>query len=247
MRVVTNTDIIESRSTWAKRISIGGMLALLTGFIINLMGYNQPQLTNVALVLLIVGMFSAMISSYLVNSWIREPRADQFLSSVLKRFSNDYVLFNYTVSTMNILLTPHRLYVIIVKNQDGNVLVNGDRFKQKLGWRVLLKLFAADGIGSPVAEAQKGGDKLRQLLTKHLAESDIPDIQPLIVFSNKEVHLTINEPPSVPTLHDREIRQYLKEQDTGDTIPTDQQKQLIDLIGGQYSQINKGAKIKNGL
>jgi hypothetical protein len=149
MKVITNTDIIENRSKWARRVSPLAMLVLLAGFLVNLYsifyGIDRPEFTQYTLILLTIGFILAIVSSHLVNRWVREPRADQVLSTVLKKFGKDYVLFNYTISPPHILLTPSRTYVIVVKRQSGQITVKGDRFSRKFSWGRLFRFFADEG------------------------------------------------------------------------------------------------------
>lgn len=230
MRVVTNSKLIENRVSWAKRVSFAGMGCLIIGLGVNFYSFNRPELGTAALVLLLIGMVAAVISSNLANSWLREPRADQYLSDVLKRFGNDYVLFNYTVGTTNILLTPTRLYVIAVRNQDDEILINGQTFRQKFRWFHLLRFFSADGLGSPVSDTQKGIKKLTELLEADWGDETIPDIQPLVAFSNPTATINATD-PAVPIVHDREIRDYLKRHNNQNRISATQRDRLIAIIG----------------
>ncbi|MDM8529485.1 nuclease-related domain-containing protein, partial [Anaerolineales bacterium HSG24] len=219
----------------AKRISAAGVICLIIGFFVNLMSLNDPSLSRLSLGLLAVGGFSAFITSGLVNSWIREPRADQFLSEMLKQFSGEYMLFNYTVSTSNIILTPTRLYLVVVKNLDGEITVEGDKFKKPLTWRKILRLFATDGLGNPVKEAKKGILELNELLAENLPEQSIPEIEALVVFSSKYLELKVNN-PVLPVLHNKEIRTYLKKHNREKRISKTERQELANIIGGQYSE-----------
>jgi len=235
MKIITNHEIIENRIGWAKRVSTVGLGCLIIGFVINALSFDQPMYATPALGLLFIGMIAAVISSSLVNSWMREPRADQFLATTLKRFGNDYCLFNYTIGTANILLTPTRLYVIVVRNQDGNITVEGSKFKRRLGWRAIFRLFSADSIGAPINEAEKTIRKLYEMLGETISDDDLPEIAPMVVFSNKEAMVTVTD-PTVPTLHDRELRDYLKKHDKDKQISATLRQQLVKLIGGAYQK-----------
>ena len=146
MRIYTNTAIIASRAKWARRIAPFTMLFLIGGLITNFMSMNQPQYFQPTLILLALGFVFATASSHLVNRWVREPRADQVLSATLKKFGNDFVLFNYTSAVPHVLLTPSRLYAIISKNQDGQINVNGSRFSRKFSWKRFFRFFRTKTI-----------------------------------------------------------------------------------------------------
>jgi len=235
MKAITNTQIIESRSKWAKRIAPLTMLFLVGGLITNFLSINQPQYFRPTLILLALGFVFATISSYLTNRWVKEPRADQILSSLTKKFSNEFVLFNYTISPSHILMTPSRLYVIVVKQQDGPVKVDGYRFTRSFNWRLLFRFFADEGLGSPASDVMKGVKKLDKLLRSELSEEEIPDIAPLVVFSNKNVELSIAD-TVVPVLKINEVKSYLRENNKTKNISASQRNNLTKIIGGQWVQ-----------
>jgi hypothetical protein len=239
MKTVTNTEIIETRAKWAKRIAPLTMLFLIGGLITNFMSINQPAYFRPTMILLAFGFVFAIVSSHLTNRWVREPRSDQILTNMLKKFSNDFILFNYTISPAHILLTPGCLYVIVVKQHDGNITVNGHRFSRGFSWKLIFRYFADEGVGAPVSEAESGVNKLAKQLGKELAPEEIPEIKPLILFSNKDVQLTIKNPPPVPLLQSHEFKTYLREQTKNKNISASQRKTLARIIGGQWAELQK--------
>ena len=76
MKVSTNTELIENRKKWAKRIAPVTMLLLVGGLITNFLSINSPEYFRQTLILLALGFVSAIFSSNLANNWVREPRAD---------------------------------------------------------------------------------------------------------------------------------------------------------------------------
>lgn len=241
MRVITNTDIVESRSQWAKRISPIAMFTLLTAFLLNLYSLfkpGHPEYIQYTFILLMVGLVLSMISTNLVNRWVREPRADQVLSNILKKFSKDHVLFNYTISPPHILLTPSRLYVITVKRQTGQITVKGDRFSRKFAWGRLLRFFADEGLGVPVVEAQSSVNKLHKFLTKNLTDEELPEIKPLVIFVNKDVELSVND-PVIPVMRSNGLKTYLREHDKQKAISASLRDRLIEIIGDEHQETQK--------
>jgi hypothetical protein len=239
MKEVTNTQIIENRAKWAKRIAPFTMLFLIGGLITNFMSIRQPEYFRITMILLAVGFVFAIVSSYLTNRWVREPRSDQVLVSMLKKFSNEYVLFNYTTRAGHILLTPSCLYAITVKQHKGKITINGRRMNRQFNWKQFIRLFADEGLGSPVAEAESNVSSLSKLLNKELSEEEIPEIRPLILFSNKESDLVIKQSPPVPVVQSHEFKNYLREHTKNKVISASQRSQLAKIIGGQWAELHK--------
>jgi hypothetical protein len=232
MKIITNTTLVERRSKWAKRIAPLTMLFLLGGLITNFLSINQPQLLQPTLILLALGFVSAIFSSHLVNTWVREPRADQVLAQLLKKFGNDYVLFNYTSPVPHTLIAPDGLYVFVVKNHDGQITVNGRRFSRKFTWRRVFRLLADEGLGAPITEAENRIKKLNNFLGKNLAAEDIPELKSLILFSNKSLQLSVTN-PAIPVVSTKEFKLHLREQGKRRVISAAQRKKLVNILDMQ--------------
>lgn len=234
MKVTTNEALIEQRSKWAKRLAPLTMLFLIGGLITNFMSVKNPDLFRPTLILLALGFVSAIFSSHLVNTWVKEPRADQVLTQVLKKFGNDYLLFNYTSPVPHVLLAPDGLYIVVVKNHGDQITVDGRKFKRKFTASRLLRMFADEGLGSPVGEVEGKMSKLNKYLRAQMPEETIPEIKPLILFTNKKVQLTIND-PAVPVLTTNELKTFFRDAGKNRTISAEQRRILAPLLGGNLA------------
>jgi hypothetical protein len=172
-----------------------------------------------------------------VNRWVREPRADQVLNLTLKKFGNEFTLFNYTAGpASHVLLTPSRLYTVMVKNQDGYITVNGRHFSRKFTWTRIFRFFADEGLGSPANDATKQADKLGKFLRKNLAtEEPLPEIQPMVIFSHKDVELMVNN-PVIPVMRTNELKTYLRETDRNKAISAAQRETLTKILSGPWQE-----------
>ena len=235
MRAFTNTDLIESRTKWAKRIAPLTMLFLVGGLITNFLSINQPDYFRPTLILLALGFTLSIFSSNLVNAWVREPRADQALTSTLKKFGNDFILFHHTAAVPHVLLTPNRLYAIVAKRQPGDISVRGDRISRKFSWMRVLRYFAEEGLGAPMLEAQNRAKKLTKSLSNQLEAEAMPEISPLVVFTNPGVELTV-ESPAVPVMRLNQLKTYLRDNDKQRAISAEQRNTLVSVLGNGHPE-----------
>jgi hypothetical protein len=231
MKVSTNTKLIENRKKWAKRVAPVTMLLLVGGLITNFLSINNPAYFRPTLILLALGFVSAIFSSHLANNWIREPRADQTLGQVLKKFGNDYLLYNHIGPIPHTLIAPDAVYAVVVKNQKGEISVNGRRVSRKFTFGRLLRMFGEEGMGAPISEAQSRGSKLYKFFRKSLADDEVPYIKSIVLFSNPDAVLIVNE-PEVPVLKTNELKQFLRDEGRNRTISADQRKKLAGLLAG---------------
>lgn len=230
MKIVTNQEIIENRAKWARFVTPLTMVLLVGALITNFWGAPQsPIYLQITMVLMGLGLISAVVSSHLVNNWVREPRADQVLEFTLKKFSNDFALFNYTTNLRHILITPTRVYVIIIKRQDGKVAFDGKRFYREWSWKRVFRLLADEGLGVPLKEAERGVQQLRDLLAARLDEEDMPELAALILFTHKDVNLTVKDPP-IPIMTTKELKSYLRDNEKTRNISNEQRKTLTELF-----------------
>ncbi|HMQ53779.1 MAG TPA: nuclease-related domain-containing protein [Anaerolineae bacterium] len=229
MKVTTNQELVESRAKWGRRIAPVTLLLLVAGLITNFMSINQPEYFQITLILLFGGFISAIFSSNLVNNWVREPRSDQTLVQLLKKFGNDYELFNYTSPVPHALLAPDGIHAITVKKHDGEITINGRRIHRKFTWRRLFRLFSDEGLGTPIGEAEGNAAKLTKYLRRSLPEEQIPPVKPLLLFSNPEARLSVHD-PAIPVMATKEFKTYLREQGKMRNVSSDRRKQLAELL-----------------
>ena len=106
------------------------------------------------------------------------------------------------------------------------------------GWTVLspsadsrLVYVATDGND---AEAENNKIKLVKLLKKNgFTDEELPEIDSVIVFTDKNANLTIIE-PTIPILRGNELKTYLREHDKQHNISAQTRSRLIEIFGGEY-------------
>jgi hypothetical protein len=159
------------------------------------------------------------------------------LSLTLKKFGNEYILFNYTTSSApHVLLTPSRLYTILVKNQDGQIVVNGRHFSRRFTWARIFRFFADEGLGSPAKEANQNAATLEKFLRKNLSPGEsTPEIRPLVIFSHKDVELIVNN-PAIPVIRSNELKTLLRENDRSKAISSAQRETLAKILSGPWQE-----------
>ncbi len=233
MKIITNEALIAKRKKIATRLSPLAMVLLLGGLATNIISLRDdavsPLLFYATLALLVLGFLTSTIATGLINRWVREPRADQHLTNALKGFDNKHTLFNYTAKAPHILISPTRLYAITTKFHDGQVSVKNGKWHRNFSFGRLLRFFADEGLGNPTLEAQQNAQILTKLVTSNLPEAaDIP-IQPVIVFTDPKIDLTV-EGSDVPVLKGKQLKTFIREGTKGASIAADTRKKLISLF-----------------
>jgi hypothetical protein len=73
-----------------------------------------------------------------------------------------------------------------------------------------MRLFGQENLGRPDIEIDNEISRLRNYLAKQMDESEIPEIKPLIVFTNDDVEINAENSP-VPVLKLKQIKDYIRQ------------------------------------
>lgn len=235
MRVETNEKLVKRNRRLANILFFFSMAILIGGFIVaNTQVSANRNSSSFALSLILpwivlpIGFISTMTSVRLTNQWVRRPHPEDAIQAGLKGVSKRSVLYNYYhMPARHVLITPHGIFAIITRFQDGSYRVEGDKWQSAGGiFTLLTRFFRQDGIGNPGEEARKAAAHVQKLL-----ESGAPgqEVQPLVIFVDPRAKLEIQN-PSVPVLYadDRKepnLRDYMRDLAQQAQVEKDQQTQ----------------------
>ena len=232
MKITINQEFIRRRATLARWSSLIGLGVLFVGLIIS---FNQAYYYW-SLPALVVGFFLASISAFNANRYVKEPRPDQALAKVLRGFDSTYHLFIFTAPVPQVLLTPARVYALLVKHQDGVIRRQGKRWRRDLNLRRFFLFFGEEGLGSPARDAQAEAGRLRRELVKVLGE-EAPPVEAIAVFTHPNARLelsesTPDEADGVPVLAGKDLKKYLRAQPKGQPFNADVRRRLTAFLQG---------------
>lgn len=208
MRIVTNVGLVKSRRRMATISAIGGLAILGLGLYLSL---TRPELVLYAYACLIAGTIVSWIGVALSDQWVRPPRADIALESALKGAGRGFVLYNWALPADHVILSPAGLTVLAVFNQDGQMIVQGEKWREV---RPLIKRLTSLGrrpVRNPERWLESDVESLRRALADVEPELADVEIGPAAVFTFPNVELEVEE-PSVPTLRYDELRDWLRDE-----------------------------------
>jgi hypothetical protein len=210
MRVQTNVRVIKrnrqiaqyaffiSMSVWLGSLAIT-FLPAFTDRSVDQLGWLELVATAVLPFALALALFAV----YMTNLWIREPRPEQVIRDGLKGMNKKSVLYHYHHSpAKHVLISPQGVFVMVVRWQRGNIIVNGDKWRfQRSFLARFLSLFRLESLGNPVGEAERARSYLARLL-----EDIAPDveIEPLLVITDPRAAITVQSDSPVPIVYANE-------------------------------------------
>jgi len=171
---------------------------------------------------------------YMGNRYGRSPRPDEKLDAGFKGLPNEYSIYHYTTPASHLLVGPAGMWVIKPYHQRGQVTFKKKRWQMKGGGflQSYMRLFGQESIGRPDIETESEISSLKRYLAKHMDESEIPEIKPLIVFTSDEIEIDADDAP-IPTLKAKQLKDFMRQKAKGKGISTETLNKIKTLLSGE--------------
>ncbi|NOZ48592.1 MAG: hypothetical protein GXP37_00925 [Chloroflexi bacterium] len=250
MRNYVNTKYITRRATFGRRASFVGLLILMMGMLASfspglIAGWvksGNPLGTSalaqwllgggwliVSMVSLLIGFLLGQIGNHNIRRYQRSPRPDESVAKALKGFDDRNHLFAWSTPVDLVFAGPAGVYTLVTRDMDGNLSIIDDRVKQPFSWRRVIFAFGQETPGMPIQEATDMAQKLEVWLNEGETSSPAVEVHPLVVFTHEKADLDVQS-ASVPVLHIKQLKQYLRNQLRSAGLPKDVMKAVLDKL-----------------
>ncbi|MCL4269825.1 MAG: hypothetical protein KJZ72_09785 [Anaerolineales bacterium] len=222
MKIIKNEKLIERNSKIGNWISLAALIILGLGMYISI---TQPDLFVLSLVCLAIGFILTQVGMYMGSRFGRSPRPDEKLDAGLKGLHSEFSIYHYSSPVSHLLVGPSGVWVLLPYHQGGRIFFEKNRWKIKGGGFIqsYMRIFGQEGIGRPDLEAESQVDVVRKFLAKKMDESAIPEIKPILVFTNEQVELEANESP-IAALKLKQLKEFLRQGSKNRALTSDQIK-----------------------
>jgi hypothetical protein len=225
MKVYTNTAYIKRRSAVGKWASLAGLVILGLGLVVSL---RDPKLFYVSFITLIAGFLLSNVGIYYANRYVRQDRPDAVLAGALKGFDDRYTLYQFLLPVSHVLLEPGGLTVFILKPQEGQILYQNGKWRNKQGWGRVLRWVGQEGLGHPEKEVQSETQALGDWLHKQAPDLDAP-IRGAVLFTNAKADVILDNPP-VSALVPKQLKGWLRKAGKLPPLPPATVEQLTGVL-----------------
>ncbi|HEX2994982.1 MAG TPA: hypothetical protein VHP14_09160, partial [Anaerolineales bacterium] len=160
----------------------------------------------------VIGFTLTQISISMGNKFGRSPRPDEKLDMGLKGLPNDFTIYHYTTPVSHLLIGPAGAWVILPYDQGGEVTFTKKRWRNRGGSIIqkYLRVFGQGSLGRPDLEVEGDVQTLRKYLSKKMDESEIPEINALMVFTADNVQLEAEDAP-IPAMLLKQIKDFIRQ------------------------------------
>jgi hypothetical protein len=209
MKIIKNEKLIKRNGTIGNVTSIAALVVLGVGMYISL---KRTDLFVYALLALLLGFTLTQIGMYMGNRYGRSPRPDEKLDTGLKGLPGDYTMYHYATSASHLLVGPAGVWIIMPYHQRGQVTYKKNRWQISGGGflQSYMRIFGQESLGRPDIEIDNEVSRAQRYFAKRMDGSDIPEIKPLIVFTNDEVEISA-EGAVVPAMKLKQVKDFIRQ------------------------------------
>ena len=229
MKQIINEKQIKRNKRIGNITSIVGIAILAAGLILNI--NPTPTRTLISFGALVIGFIIAQISTYFVTKFGRSPRFDEIIADNLSKLNNKYTLFVYS-SPVPILLTgPSGLWIPISVSASGEIYYD-KKWKQS-GGNFLLKIFGQENLGRPETEVHTSEKQIREFLSDHFEEDQMPPINSILVSMHPKATLGDVENAPTPIVEVDALRRTIRRIDrkSEQDLPQNELAKINELLG----------------
>lgn len=207
MKIISDTKLIKRNKKIGQYTTFAALAVLGIGLYYS---FTQPEQISITFGALLLGFIMTQVGIYFSNRWGKSPRPDEVITAALKGLENQYSLYHYTAGVPHLLAGPTGVWGIIPVSVGGTIKYDETkmRFRQK-GGNFYFKLFGQENLGRPEAEAQYVAADFAKFVKKNFPDVEIPEIQTLIVFTNKNAILEVTNSP-FPTVTLEKLKEFIR-------------------------------------
>lgn len=209
MKSIKNETLIKRNAKIGGWTSIAALVVLGLGMYIS---FTRPELFIYSLLALLLGFTLTQIGMYMGNKFGRSPRPDEKLDAGLKGLQNEFVMYHYTTPVSHLLVGPAGLWVVKPYHQRGQVTFKKNRWRMSGGGFLqnYMRIFGQEGLGRPDIEIESDVRALKKHLSKTMDESEMPEINSLMVFTSDEVEIDAENPP-LPAMKLKQVKEFMRQ------------------------------------
>jgi hypothetical protein len=209
MKIIKNETLIKRNAKIGGWTSIAALVVLGLGMYIS---FTRPELFTYSLLALLLGFTLTQIGMYLGNKFGRSPRPDEKLDAGLKGLQNEFVIYHYTTPVSHLLVGPGGVWVIKPYHQRGQVTFKKNRWRLSGGGFLqnYMRIFGQEGLGRPDMEIESDIRVLKKELAKKMDDSEIPEINALLVFTNDDVEIDTENAP-IPAMKLKQLKEFMRQ------------------------------------
>ena len=212
MKIIKNEKLIKRNGRIGQVTTIAALLVLGGGMALSFSRYADPQMITYSMIALVFGFALTQVGLYMGNRWGRSPRPDEQLDAGLKGLPGEFTIYHFATPASHLLVGPGGIWVLLPYRQRGVVAYTKNRWRVGSGGflQAYMSIFGQEGIGRPDLEAESQIGGVRKILSKHLDQNEIPNIQAALIFVHDAIDIQANEAP-LPAIKIKQLKDFIRQ------------------------------------
>ncbi len=209
MKIIRNERLIKRNAKIGQWTSLAALAVLGIGMYIS---FREPNLFAYSLLALVLGFAMTQVGMFFSNRWGRSPRPDEQLDAGLKGLPGDTTIYHFVTPVSHLLVGTAGVWVLRPYHQRGKVTYYKDRWRLTGGgfMQTYMTIFGQEGLGRPDLESSSEIAGVRKYLSQRLDESELPDIQAVLVFTNEQIQIDDTDAPQ-PVLKLKQLKDFMRQ------------------------------------
>lgn len=209
MKIIKNEKLIKRNGKIGQWTSLGALAILGLGMYIS---FNRTDLFVYSIAALLVGFTLTQVGMYMGNRYGRSPRPDEKLDAGLKGLQNEFSIYHYKTPASHLLVGPAGIWVLLPYHQRGKAVFKKNRWKMSGGGflQAYMRIFGQESLGRPDIDMDSEIKAVQKYLAKQMDESQIPEINAMMVFTNDGVEIDAGD-ADVPAMTVKQIKNFFKQ------------------------------------
>ena len=209
MKIIKNEKLIKRNGKIGQWTSLGALAILGLGMYIS---FNRLDLFAYSIAALLLGFTLTQVGMYMGNRYGRSPRPDEKLDAGLKGLQNEFSIYHYKTPASHLLVGPAGIWVLLPYHQRGKAVFKKNRWKMSGGGflQAYMRIFGQESLGRPDIDMDSEIKAVQKYLAKQMDESQIPEINAMMVFTNDGVEIDAGD-ADVPAMTVKQIKNFFKQ------------------------------------
>jgi len=209
MKIIKNEKLIKRNGQIGQWTSLGALIVLGLGMYIS---FNRTDMFAYSIAALLIGFTMTQVGMFMGNRYGRSPRPDEKLDAGLKGLQNEFVIYHYKTPASHLLVGPAGIWVLLPYHQRGQITFKKNRWRNSGGGFLqgYMRIFGQESIGRPELEMESDINAIKKHLAKQMDESDIPEINGMMVFTNENVEIETEDDTPIPAMKIKQIKDFFR-------------------------------------
>jgi hypothetical protein len=228
MKIIKNEALIKRNGRIGQWTSMAALVILAAGMYIS---FQKPELFVYSIGALLLGFTLTQIGMYFGNRWGRSPRPDEILDAGLKGLTSDFTIYHFASPVAHLLVGPAGVWSLLPYHQRGRVTYKNNRWRLSGGgfMQSYMRIFGQEGLGRPDLEADGEIRSLKKFFLQHMDESEIPEIQVALVFTNDTLEVESEDSP-LPALKLKRLKEFMRQKSKNRALSTEQMDRISKIM-----------------